>query len=44
VWPVKKKPNDYGKNAEPEKRSAQALLDHEIAVAHLETLTGATLR
>jgi outer membrane protein TolC len=24
--------------------SAQALLDHEIAIAHLETLTGATLR
>ena len=27
-----------------ERDSAQALLDHEIAVAHLETLTGVTLR
>lgn len=27
-----------------ERDSAQALLDHEIAIAHLETLTGATLR
>jgi outer membrane protein TolC len=27
-----------------ERDSAQALLDHEIAMAHLETLTGATLR
>src|SRR4051794_38286117 len=27
-----------------ERDSAQALLDHEIAIAHLETLTGATLQ
>jgi cobalt-zinc-cadmium efflux system outer membrane protein len=27
-----------------ERDSAQALLDHEIAIAHLETLTGAVLR
>ena len=27
-----------------ERDSAQALLDHEIAIAHLETLTGVTLR
>jgi outer membrane protein, heavy metal efflux system len=27
-----------------ERESAQALLDHEIAIAHLETLTGVTLR
>jgi hypothetical protein len=27
-----------------ERDSAQALRDHEVAIAHLENLTGATLR